>query len=182
MKETTENEAFQWLFDNASDAIYVLDNQGKFVTVNQKVEEITELRRENHIGKSFQKLIPTKNLPETIKAHKNVLQGKLTVLKTKIKKASGNVVPVEVALAPLEKDNKIIGTLGIVRDITKKNLRKLFTPLFKTKAKGIGMGLAICKRIISVHRGSIDVKSKEGAGTVVTVTIPLREKKDKHNK
>ena len=84
MKESTESEAFQWLFDNADDAIYILDNQGKLVTVNQKVEEITELRREDHIGKSFRKLIPTQNLPEAIKAHKNVLHGKLTVLKTKI--------------------------------------------------------------------------------------------------
>lgn len=120
MKETTESEAFQWLFDNASDAIYVLDTQGKFVTVNQKVEEITELRREDHIGKSFRKLIPAKNLPEAINAHKNVLQGKLTMLKTQIKKAGGNVVPVEVTLAPVEKDNKIIGTLGIVRSITER--------------------------------------------------------------
>ena len=120
MKEATESEAFQWLFDNADDAIYVLDKQGKFVTVNQKVEKITELRRENHIGKSFRKLIPTENLPEAIKAHKNVLQGKLTTLKTKIKKASGNIVPVDVTLAPLEKDKKIIGTLGIVRDITER--------------------------------------------------------------
>ena len=63
--------------------------------------------------------------------------------------------------------------------IIKKNQRKLFTPLFTTKAKGIGMGLAICKRIISAHGGSIDIKSREGAGTLVTVMIPLREIKNK---
>lgn len=120
MKETTESEAFQWLFDNAGDAIYILDNQGKFVTVNQKIEEITELRREDHIGKSFRKLIAAENLPEAIKAHKNVLQGKLTTFRTKIKNARGNIVPVEVILAPLEKNNEIIGTLGIIRDTTKR--------------------------------------------------------------
>jgi len=124
VKETTESEAFQWLFDNADDAICILDNQGKFVAVNQKVEEITELRREDHIGKSFRKLVPTKNLPKAVKAHKNVLQGKLTILRTKIKKADGNIVPVEVTLAPLEKDNKIIGTLGIIRDITKRKVEE----------------------------------------------------------
>jgi len=63
--------------------------------------------------------------------------------------------------------------------ITRKNLKKLFTPLFTTKAKGIGMGLAICKRIISAHGGSIAIKSEEGAGTLVTVTIPLEEEKNK---
>ena len=120
MKETTESEAFQWLFNNAGDAVYVLDNQGKFVAVNQKVEEITELRREDYIGKSFRELIPAKNLPEAMKAHKNVLQGKSTMLNTKMKKAGGNVVPVEVTLAPLEKNNKIIGTLGIIRGVTER--------------------------------------------------------------
>ncbi|MDH5267602.1 MAG: PAS domain S-box protein, partial [Candidatus Bathyarchaeota archaeon] len=120
MKETTESEAFQWLFNNADDAVYVLDNQGKFVAVNQKVEEITELRREDYIGESFRELIPAKNLPEAMKAHKNVLQGKSTMLNTKMKKAGGNVVPVEVTLAPLEKNNKIIGTLGIIRGVTER--------------------------------------------------------------
>jgi len=137
MKETTESEAFQWLFDNASDAIYVLDTQGKFVTVNQKVEEITELRREDHIGKPFRKLIPAKNLPEAINAHKNVLQGKLTMLKTQIKKAGGNAVPVEVTLAPLEKDNKIIGTLGIIRRISERKRVKEDRERFEEKLSAL---------------------------------------------
>jgi PAS domain S-box-containing protein len=59
--------------------------------------------------------------------------------------------------------------------ISRKNLSKLFTPLFTTKAKGVGMGLAICKRIINAHGGSISIKSEEGQGTLVTVTIRIRE-------
>lgn len=57
--------------------------------------------------------------------------------------------------------------------ISKSNINKLFTPLFTTKAKGVGMGLAICKRIIDTHGGSINVESKERKGTCFTVTIPL---------
>jgi PAS domain S-box-containing protein len=52
-------------------------------------------------------------------------------------------------------------------------LRKLFTPLFTTKAKGMGMSLAICKRVVEAHGGKIAVKSKVGEGTTVTVTLPI---------
>jgi len=58
----------------------------------------------------------------------------------------------------------------------KETLANLWTPLFTTKAKGMGFGLAICKRIIDAHGGSISVKSKFGKGTIFTVTLPIKTK------
>lgn len=42
----------------------------------------------------------------------------------------------------------------------------------KTKYEGTGIGLAICKRIIDIHKGSINVKSKEGEGSTFTIVLP----------
>jgi PAS domain S-box-containing protein len=60
--------------------------------------------------------------------------------------------------------------------MSKATLEKLWTPLFTTKAKGMGFGLAICKRFIEAHGGSISVKSALGEGTTFTVTIPIQPK------
>jgi signal transduction histidine kinase len=55
--------------------------------------------------------------------------------------------------------------------ISEENMSKLFAPLFTTKAKGIGMGLAICKKIVEEHEGTISVKSKVGEGTSFTIKL-----------
>jgi signal transduction histidine kinase len=55
-------------------------------------------------------------------------------------------------------------------------LPKLFSPLFTTKAQGMGFGLAICKRIIEAHGGTIKVKTTKNKGTTFTVTLPIEPK------
>jgi signal transduction histidine kinase/putative methionine-R-sulfoxide reductase with GAF domain len=60
--------------------------------------------------------------------------------------------------------------------MSKETLEKLWIPLFTTKAKGMGFGLAICKRFIEAHGGSISVKSAPGKGTTFTVTLPIQPK------
>jgi PAS domain S-box-containing protein len=53
---------------------------------------------------------------------------------------------------------------------------KLFSPLFTTKAQGMGFGLAICKRIIEAHGGTITVKTAKSKGTTFIVTLPIEPK------
>jgi PAS domain S-box-containing protein len=58
--------------------------------------------------------------------------------------------------------------------ISEATLQKLFTPLFTTKAQGMGFGLAICKRLIEAHGGSITVKTAENKGTTFTIALPTK--------
>ena len=60
--------------------------------------------------------------------------------------------------------------------IAKENLEKVFTPLFTTKAKGMGFGLPICRRVAEAHGGKISVESTFGKGATFTLTIPIEPK------
>jgi len=57
--------------------------------------------------------------------------------------------------------------------IPEESMQKLFTPLFTTKAKGLGLGLAICKQIVEGHNGDIVVKSNAGEGALFIVRLPI---------
>lgn len=50
---------------------------------------------------------------------------------------------------------------------------RAFEPFFTTKAKGTGLGLPICKKIVESHAGTISLSSELGKGTVVVVALPL---------
>ena len=58
--------------------------------------------------------------------------------------------------------------------MSREAMEKAFTPLYTTKAKGMGFGLSICKRIIEAHGGKISVDSKQGEGTTFTISLPLK--------
>ena len=49
---------------------------------------------------------------------------------------------------------------------------KIFTPLFTTKSKGQGLGLAVVKRLVEELKGTVSYVSQEGTGTEFTVELP----------
>ncbi len=51
--------------------------------------------------------------------------------------------------------------------------QRIFEPFFTTKARGTGLGLAVARRVIEEHGGTIVVSSKIGRGTKFTIQLPL---------
>ncbi len=81
------------------------------------------------------------------------------------------------------------GTLNVERDtdfveisiedtgegISPENMKKLFQPLFTTRARGIGMGLTVCKNLTEANGGRIEVESEQGKGTRLSIKLPVGE-------
>ncbi|MBW2674484.1 MAG: PAS domain S-box protein, partial [Deltaproteobacteria bacterium] len=55
------------------------------------------------------------------------------------------------------------------------DMGKIFEPLFTSRARGIGLGLAVSRNLIESNGGTIEVRSEEGRGSTFTVTLPARE-------
>ena len=64
--------------------------------------------------------------------------------------------------------------------IPKEKLPLIFEQFFRVKNRkdieGSGLGLSIAKKIVEIHSGSIEVESKQGVGTMFTVSLPITKK------
>jgi signal transduction histidine kinase len=55
--------------------------------------------------------------------------------------------------------------------IDQKYVKDIFKPFFTTKERGVGLGLAICQKIIREHNGRISVQSIASQGTTVVIQL-----------
>jgi len=62
--------------------------------------------------------------------------------------------------------------------ISQEEKGKIFSPFFTTRAEGIGLGLAITRRIVQSHGGSIEVKSKVNKGSTFIIRFPLNHSEE----
>ena len=101
-----------------------------------------------------------------------------------LRQALDNLVRNAVEATPAGGRVEIVARTGVkghsieVRDtgagITEEDLPRIFDLYFTTKSDGTGVGLAVTQQIVSAHGGTIEVESKPGAGTRMTVRLPAR--------
>ena len=83
--------------------------------------------------------------------------GTLTIRTSKIESETGEAVGISLR--------------DTGKGIKREDMRNIFKPFFTTKERGVGLGLAICQRIIKNHGGHIRVKSIPGQGTVFYIRL-----------
>lgn len=71
-------------------------------------------------------------------------------------------------------DNVRVAFRDTGEGMTTETLARIWSPLFTTKAKGIGLGIPIAKRLVEAHGGSISVETKLGKGSTFTVKLPIQ--------
>lgn len=113
------------------------------------------------------------NLPDAEVDEQQFLQVILNMALNAIESMpEGGTLTIQTSGAAAETEGEISVT---IRDtgagINGKDLRDVFKPFFTTKKRGVGLGLAICQRIIKKHGGSISVKSIPSGGTVFVIKL-----------
>jgi PAS domain S-box-containing protein len=116
-------------------------------------------------------LLNLKPLPE-ISVEQTFTRRALTNLINNAIQAMPNGGQLKIA-AYQEKDTINIDVADTGVGIPDEVKNKLFTPMFTTKAKGQGLGLAVVKRLVEAQGGSISFESKVGAGTKFQIKLPI---------
>ena len=62
--------------------------------------------------------------------------------------------------------------------IAREDLERIFTLYFTTKKNGNGLGLPLALRAIDLHHGTMELQSEAGAGTTVTIRLPITRESD----
>lgn len=88
--------------------------------------------------------------------------------------ACENVREGQVHISALRSDSgkPVIRVADNGTGIPEEILETIFVPFFSTKKKGSGIGLSLCKQIMTLHGGQIQVRSREGAGTEMRLVFP----------
>ena len=110
----------------------------------------------NLVTNACQAMVEPKAGPTTLAASNEVSEaGKLTLS------------------ASLQSDMIAIAVQDTGAGIPPENMGKLFEPLFTTKIKGIGLGLAVSQKLTEANGGRIEAQSQPGKGSTFTVYLPV---------
>lgn len=86
--------------------------------------------------------------------------------------SQGGTLTISGEAAPAENSVSIQFT-DTGEGISQDAVERIFDPFFTTRDTGTGMGLAIVKRLLEAHSGTIECRSAEGRGTTFIITLPM---------
>ena len=115
------NTRYRGLIENMAEAVLVLDSEGRIVFANSQASMLTGYSADDLLAMDFTQIMPRKAAVQIGALITNdVLQGVFRSSELEILHASGETIPVDVTLSPVEADSGIAGTQLIVRDIAER--------------------------------------------------------------
>jgi len=111
-------EKYRSLFENASDAILILDRKGNILSANKVFAEYG-YEKDELIGKNMLHFVPKKHWPKLGKHTLDVLRGKTVEGEVEVITKKGKRIA-EYRASPIRKERKIVGAEVILRDVTKR--------------------------------------------------------------
>jgi len=150
---------------------------------------LNPVARETDLQKLMIELLAKNGIPENIKVQFKMQKEDSTIMADPdiLKRIFGNLVINAVQAMPkggkltIQAYKEANASIIIVEDtgvgISEEAKDKLFTPLFTTKSKGQGFGLAVVKRMTETLGGTVTFESQQGKGTQFIVRLPTKNVK-----
>ncbi len=178
--------------DDFRETLETIKEQVKYM--NKIVSDLQDYARplkpkfvETRLPELINETLSTLTIPDTVKV--NLLIDEATASQTlmtdalMIKRVFINLITNAVQAMPkggqltirltATEENAVISIQDTGIGISDEQKPQMFQPLFTTKAKGQGLGLTVCKRLIEANEGHITFTSTVGVGSTFTVTLPL---------
>ena len=159
---------------------------------NKIISELLDYSREINLNRSetdpkslLEETLTLLEVPEKITLVNNTeKEPKFAVDKDKMQRVFVNLIRNALDAMPNEgtltikskkvESNVVFSFADTGGGMSEETLQKLWTPLFTTKASGMGLGLPICKRFVEAHNGTIGVSSSPGKGSTFTINLPIQ--------
>jgi signal transduction histidine kinase len=199
---TLTNAALRWLSRDKPDVARARDALGKVVTAGHRAGDIIANVRAM-FGKDMQENIPAdlNKLIRTVLGltyfdlRKHSIET-LVNLGEELPPVIGNAVQLQQVIfnlmmnaiesmnmaelrvlsiksEPTERNTVFVSIADTGSGIDVDNIERIFKPMFTTKARGMGMGLSICKSIIESHNGRIWVSAAVPRGAIFHIELPV---------
>ncbi len=117
--QESENK-YRDLVEEMTDIVYTLDTQGNVTSVNKAGKATFGREPEEVVGKNFSQWIPPEYLPNAVAVFKRILGGEKITTETVMIDKKGRPRHVEFSSTPIIRDGVVVGTRGIIRDITER--------------------------------------------------------------
>ena len=176
--------------EDLNESIGYIEEQ--LIYVNKIVQDLQDYAKtpkpqlqETNLEKTVQEVLSSMNIPENITVSSDIEAGFPKIctdplyLKRVLTNLTSNAVQAmsnggKLAITSTCKDKKIFITVADTGEGIPDEVKdKLFKPLFTTKAKGQGLGLAVVKKLTEALNGKVTLESQVGKGTRFTLEFPM---------
>ncbi|MBI3195735.1 MAG: PAS domain S-box protein [Ignavibacteriae bacterium] len=171
-------ERFRSLFESATDAIFTVSLQGIFTSLNPAFEKITGWKCAEWIGKSFTTILHQDDIPLANRLFQETMNAKQPpAYELRVKTKNGEYFFGEITSTPQIQNSKVVGVLGIARDITeRKKMEEEIRYIQKMESIGILAGGVAhdfnnILAIINAYTGSLKLMKEPSEQVLHSVEI-----------
>jgi len=176
---------FRDLLENANDVVFILDEMGNFVYLNNRFQSLTGFDKDAWIEKRWADLVDISDRELALESLEMVHHGRARIFEAKIQTKQGEPVFLSISLTPIVEKDAVIGVIGIGRDITEQKrmekeiveLKNFNESIIESMEAGL-LTIDLEGRITSLNRGGqniLGLKIDEVIGKPLTSVLQPSE-------